>query len=451
MTGAALFRWTMSYFAAALIALLAAEAMMVAGLGFPAEPLRSPSSLVLVHLITIGWLSLTMCGALCQFIPVLTERPLHSDRLALPALALLVTGLIALVLGFLRLDGRVASELPFLSLAALLLGIGFTLVIWNLACTLWYARPLALPARFAGLGLAGVAVTAAFGTIFALVLEQTISGTFFVRIHAGALPIHIIAGLGGWLTITTAGVSYRLLAMFMLAPDIDEASGRTTLRLAAIAFGVVVGGGLAAVLAEVSLAVVLGAALIMAIAALACYGRDVLQLFQTRRRRMLELNSRMAVVALVNLALTAVLCIVLAAIGRVSEHVGAVVFLAAFGWLSGMMLAQMHKIVAFLTWLEVYGPVLGKTATPRVQDLVAERAATRWFMLFFVAVWAATGALLAGSVPAFQIAAFAMAAATAGIVGQMIKIRRLSHVPQARRLPGNAVQPTLLFAAIKVT
>ena len=166
---------------------------------------------------------------------------------------------------------------------------------------------------------------------------------------------------------------------------------------------------------------------------------------------MLELNSRMAVVALVNLALTAVLCIVLAAIGRVSEHVGAVVFLAAFGWLSGMMLAQMHKIVAFLTWLEVYGPVLGKTATPRVQDLVAERAATRWFMLFFVAVWAATGALLAGSVPAFQIAAFAMAAATAGIVGQMIKIRRLSHVPQARRLPANAVQPTLLLAATKAT
>jgi hypothetical protein len=451
LIGGALFRWTMSYFAAALLALLTAEAMMAAGLGFPAEPLRSPSSLVLVHLVTIGWLSLTMCGALCQFIPVLTERPLHSDRLALPALALLVAGLIALVLGFLRLDGRVAFELPLLSVGALLLGSGFALVIWNLACTLWHARPLALPARFAGLGLAGVAATAALGTIFALVLEQTASAPFFVRIHAGALPIHITAGLGGWLTITTAGVSYRLLAMFMLAPDIDEASGRTTLWLAAIALGVLVGGGLAALLTESSLAAVLGAALILAIAALACYGRDVLQLFRTRRRRMLELNSRMAVIALANLALTAVLCVALAATGRISEHAGAVVFLAAFGWLSGMMLAQMHKIVAFLTWLEVYGPVLGKTATPRVQDLVAERPATRWFMLFFLAVWAATGALLAGSVPAFRIAAFAMAAATGGIVVQMIRIRRLSHVPQARRLPGNAVQPTLLFAATKTT
>ena len=451
MIGAALFRWTMSYFAAALLALLAAEAMMAAGLGFPAEPLRSPSSLVLVHLVTIGWLSLTMCGALCQFIPVLTERPLHSDRLPLPALALLVAGLIALVLGFLRLDGRLAFDLPFLSVAALLLGIGFAFVIWNLACTLWHARPLALPARFAVLGLAGVAATAALGMIFALVLDQSISGTFLVRIHAGALPIHIIAGLGGWLTITTAGVSYRLLAMFMLAPDLDEASGRATLWLAAIVLGVAIGGGFAVVLAEGSLAAVLGAALILTVAALAFYGRDVLQLYRTRRRRMLELNSRMAVIALVNLALSAVLCVALAAIGRFSEHVGAVVFLSAFGWLSGMMLAQMHKIVAFLTWLEVYGPVLGKAATPRVQDLVAERPATRWFMLFFAGVWAATAALLAGNVPTFRIAAFVMAAATGGIVVQMIKIRRLSHVPQARRLPGNAVQPMLFFAAIKPT
>ena len=90
MIGAVLSRWTMLYFATALLSLLAAEAMMSAGLGFPAEALRAPATLVVVHLVAIGWLSLTMCGALGQFIPVLTERPLHSNRLPLPALAVLV-------------------------------------------------------------------------------------------------------------------------------------------------------------------------------------------------------------------------------------------------------------------------------------------------------------------------------------------------------------------------
>jgi len=345
----------------------------------------------------------------------------------------------------------VRVELPFLSIAALLLGVGFALVIWNLARTLWSARPLSLPARFVAMGLAAVSVATTLGMIFALVLDQTATGAPFARLHAGALPIHIIAGLGGWLTITTMGVSYRLLAMFMLAPDIDEARGRATHWLAALALGVAVGGGFAAMLAEGSLATVLGAALMLAIAALALYGRDVLHLYRTRRRQTLELNSRMAVFALVNLALSAALGIALMAMGRFSEHVGAVVFLSAFGWLSGLMLAQMHKIVAFLTWLEVYGPVLGKTLTPRVQDLVEERAATRWFLLFFASVWAATGTLLAGNAPMFRIAALAMMVATSGLVSQMIKIRRLSHVPPARRLPGNAVQPMLLFTATKPT
>ena len=437
----------MLYFAAALLSLLAAEAMMSAGFGFPIASLRAPATLVVVHLVTIGWLSLTMCGALGQFIPVLTERPLHSSRLQLPALALLVTGLVALILGFLRLDGRVLMELPFLSVAALLLGAGFTLVIWNLASTLWSARPLALPAQFVAMGLGAVGVVATLGMIFALVLDQAITGSMFVRIHSDALPIHIIAGFGGWLTITTVGVSYRLLAMFMLAPDTDDARGRVTLWCAAAALGVTAAGGFAAILVEMSLTVVLAAALVLATLALALYGRDVLQLYRTRRRRSLELNSRMGAIALANLALSVLLCVVLSALGQFSEYVGAVVFLSAFGWLSGFMLAQMYKIVAFLTWLEVYGPVLGKAPTPRVQDLVAERPAMRWFMLFFAGVWGATGALLAGSPPTFRIAALAMTAATCGIVSEMMKSRRLSHVPAALRLPGNALRPMLLIAA----
>lgn len=449
MNGAALSRWTMSYFAAALLSLLAAEATMSAGFGFPAEAIRAPATLVVVHLVTIGWLSLTMCGALGQFIPVLTERPLHSDQLPLPALALLASGMAALILGFLRLDGRVPMELPFLSVAALLLGTGFALVIWNLARTLWSARPLALPARFVAMGLAAVGIAAALGMIFALVLDQAVTGRVLVRIHSGALPIHIIAGLGGWLTVTTMGVSYRLLAMFMLAPDIDDRRSQLTLWAASVALGIAVAGGFAAALAEMSLATVLAAALMLAALALALYGRDVLKLFHSRRRRSLELNSRMGAIALGNLALSALLCVALAALGRFSEYVGAVVFLFVFGWLSGFMLAQMYKIVAFLTWLEVYGPVLGKAPTPRVQDLVAERPAMRWFMLFFAGVWCATGALLAGSPPSFRIAVLAMTAATGGIVLEMMKSRRLSHVPVALRLPANALRPMLLIAATR--
>ena len=84
MIGATLSRWTMSYFAAALVALVAAEGLMAAGFGASEAGIQAPDTLALVHLVTIGWLSLAMCGALFQFVPVLTARPLYSERLPLP-------------------------------------------------------------------------------------------------------------------------------------------------------------------------------------------------------------------------------------------------------------------------------------------------------------------------------------------------------------------------------
>jgi tRNA A22 N-methylase len=49
---------------------------------------------------------------------------------------------------------------------------------------------------------------------------------------ANKISVHVIAGLGGWLTITAMGVSYRLLSMFMLAPEADKPTTRigTALR-----------------------------------------------------------------------------------------------------------------------------------------------------------------------------------------------------------------------------
>src|SRR5690606_13848164 len=128
--GVSLSRWTMAYFAMALLALLAAETMMLSGYGFPAAARTAPETLILVHVAVIGWLSLLLCGALLQFVPVLVAQPLYSDALALPALGALVAGLAALVTGFLQLGGAIGPAIPFLPVAGLLLLTGFALVLW---------------------------------------------------------------------------------------------------------------------------------------------------------------------------------------------------------------------------------------------------------------------------------------------------------------------------------
>ncbi len=445
MIGVTLSRWTMSYFALALASLLAAQGLMAAGFGFPSAPIEAPETLIVVHVVAIGWLSLLMCGALFQFVPVLVAKPIYSNFLPLPTLVCLFTGLIVLLFGFLQLEGTSPIDLSLLPAGALLLGIGFALALWNLGRTLWSGRPLGLPARFVVGGLSSLIAAAGLGIAFAFVLGGATTETHFARLTTAGLPLHVAAGLGGWLTLTAMGVSYRLLAMFMLAPDLERPSTRAALLLAAAALAVLIGAAVTIGLGG-RLDLALPAAGAFGLVALILYGADVIHLYRARKRPRIELNSGMAAWALVSLAASALLTIVLLALGRLRQEIGAVVFLLAFGWLSGLGLAQLYKIVSFLTWLECYGPVLGKTATPRVQDLVVETRAFKWFLLYFVAVWAATVALLAHLALAFQGAAATMLLGTIGIVAQIVRTRRLADVNAAFRLAAGTRKPRLLFS-----
>lgn len=249
MTGASISKWTLSYFAAALLSLLAAEALMAAGYGYPAEGLRAPATLVIVHLSAVGWLSLLMCGALFQFIPVLVNRPLALAGLMLPALLCIIPGLASLVSGFLAIDGLLDTEAPLLPIGGLLLLMGFATVAASLGLTLARSRPLSIPSAFVAAGLAGLLVAGALGFVFTQVLGGTLSVPVLTDIAARGVPIHAAAGLGGWLAMCAIGVSYRLFPMFLLAPDAQGTGTRLAFLFAAGAAVTAIVGGLAALFA----------------------------------------------------------------------------------------------------------------------------------------------------------------------------------------------------------
>lgn len=447
MIGGNLSPWTMSYFAAAIAWLVGAEALMAAGFGFPSADLASPDTLVLVHMICIGWLSMAMCGALLQFVPVLVSGPLYAENWALPAFVLLTAGLITLLSGFLALGGRLPPWLWLLPVGAGLLVAGFGLIAVDLALTVWRVRSPGGPARFVLVGIASLCATAGLGTSFAWKLAGH-GGPALDSLLQFGVPLHAIAGLGGWLTITAMGVSYRLLSMFMLSPDIDDRRSTITLLAGAAAIGIAIVGGLAAIAFGTGPEVVLPSATALGLAALALYGRDVAELYRSRKRRQLELNTLMATYGYASLLAVAALGAALAATGTFGRHVGAFAFLTAFGWLSGLTLAKLYKIVAFLTWLEAYGPVLGRMPTPRVQELVVERRAAKWFAAYFGATWIATVLLLLDEAWLFRVAALAMTLATAGIVLEFVRTRRLADVAGPMRLPDGANAPCLLHSRI---
>jgi hypothetical protein len=359
--------------------------------------------------------------------------------------------LAALLCGFLQLGGHLESDPSLLPVAGFLLGSGFALVLWNLGRTLWAARPLPLPARFVVVGLGSLTATAALGIVFALALGGAVRQPHLLDLAASGLPVHVVAGFGGWLTFTAMGVSYRLLAMFMLSPEPEGWRTRAVLHLGTAALLVAIVGGMAASCLGAGAAPALLAAAVPGLFAFVLYGWDVVHLYRSRRRRSLELNSRMAVFALASLGLAVLATAVTLATASLPRHAGAIVFLLAFGWLSGLGLAQLYKIVPFLTWLETYGPVLGRAPTPRVQDLVVETRAARYFHLYFAAVWTGAAALFIGHAGVFRGAALGMLAATMGLAVELVRARRLTDVDAARRLPEGARRPRLLFALFRQT
>lgn len=437
----------MAYFAAALVFLILAEALMTAGYGYPAAAAEAPETLVLVHTVTIGWLSLLMCGALFQFVPVLVAQPLRGEALVLPALLCLLAGLLCLLLGFLQLAGAFDLDFPFLVTGGCLLPVGFALVIWVLGTTLWHARPLSLPARFVPVGLASIAATASFGVLFVHLLSGLAVTQALVESRTQVLPIHAAAGFGGWLTFTAIGVSYRLLPMFMLAPEARRATSHSVWLSGSICLLAIIvaaplelrsggSGRIAAFIAGLS-----------GLVSLACYGIDLVFFYRSRKRRNIELNSKSAIGAFAGLYLSVLLFLVLMATGTLAMHAGALVYLVAFGWLTGLGLSQLYKIVPFLTWLECYGPVMGRKATPRVQDLVVEKRDGLWFALYFLGVLAGTSALLIDAAGLFRLAAATTLLATGAIAVELVLARRLSNVAEIQRLPQGTSRPRLFLPA----
>lgn len=378
-------RWTMAYFALALFAFLLAQLMMAAGWAYPALPAEAPETLIAVHLMSIGWLSILVLGALYQFVPVIVARPPSGDRLALASLLLIESGLALLLAGFAALGGLVAVPVGLLPLGGTLVLAGFAVGVANFAPLLWRARPLPLSGRFVAGGLVFLLVAGLLGAGFALALAGSAVPDWLSPLRLG-LALHVVAGLGGWLTLTALGVSYRLLAMFMLAPEREH--GLCVLALRAALAGLVLwwGATLAASWFGSAARTAAGIGAAIALCGLLLYAFDMASLFGARRRRRLELNSAAAAASIISLVIAVAALALLAAAGRVARFSGPLLYLVAFGWLSGLGLGQLYKIVPFLTWLERYGPLLGKTPVPRVQDLVDEPRAAPWFALYFAAV-----------------------------------------------------------------
>ncbi|HYM01463.1 MAG TPA: hypothetical protein VET85_00875 [Stellaceae bacterium] len=437
VVGAKLSRWTLAYFTASLAALLAAEALVAGGLAYPAAPLFAPGSLVAVHVVTIGWLSLLMLGALHQFLPVIAARPLASDRLALASLVLIETGLAAMIAGFLALGG-IGAVVALLPLGGVSVLAGFLCAVANLGWTLRGVSPLPLPARFIVAALGFLLLTALLGIGFGCAFVLPTPPRWLAALAAEGLALHLLAGIGGWFALTAVGVSYKLLPMFMLAEEDRGRVGAVILWLTAGGLAAAWSAGVLAIIADPRWRLVAMTGEVAFAAGLGLYLWDMRRLYRSRHRRRLELNSLAAAASMVPLALALVGGVAMRFAPNGTDWAAPLVLLTLLGWLSLLGLSQLYKIVPFLTWLERYASRLGRGPVPRVQDLVNEARAWPWFALFALGTLVSTAAAALAAPDVARLGAVLLFVSTLAIVRELLRARRVSP---ARASPGDLSKP----------
>ncbi len=183
-----------------------------------------PRVLALTHTVTLGWITLTIMGASYQLVPIVLERPVGSERVARWQLGVFVVGVIGVVGHFAigEWSGFVWSA-GLVTLAALAHAA-------NVAMSLRGARP-SFTARMMTLALAGLVLTALFGTLIGVhKVWPFLPGGLFPTLHA-----HVQLAVTGWVLPMVLGVAARVYPMFLLAAEPDPTNAR--LQLAGVAGG----------------------------------------------------------------------------------------------------------------------------------------------------------------------------------------------------------------------
>lgn len=351
------------YIQTGLLFLIGAAAVLVLHTdAVMAPPRHNAVTLVLTHMLVLGFGTLITFGALDQMIPVILGRKIGSARHGRLAYALFVPGLLGQLAGF-------AVWQP------LLVAVGGALItLGTLVFTLPYLQPLwarmrtDVTAPFILSSLIQINVTVLFGIALAVQLKTLWWPWLFWQ----GVPFHLILGGLGWFTQIIVGVSYKLIPMFITTTGLADRHVRRIF----FSFNI----GLVTALFSAACSWVPGTALGLLLIGATCavYIRDVGVMLNKRIRPRLSAGMQHSIGAVFYLIASAVLAalLLLQALPleamAVQRWVVATGLLFAFGWVGGMIVGMLSKIVPMLVWLDLFSDRVGQQETPTIAQLIDE-------------------------------------------------------------------------------
>ncbi len=336
-----------------------------------------PGVMALTHLFTLGFITMVMCGAALQVLPVLGGIEVPGVLLVGPAVHLLMTiGTLALNGGFIT-GHALAFDTAVVSLAgALLLFLGAA------GLGLWRVKTL------------NPTVHALRGALLALLLTLLL-GVYLVKLLSGygasahmlqVIDLHLGWALLGWVGLMVLGVGFQVVPLFQMTKEYPKWLSRWApwglpVLLIAWTWAVATGAGLWRLLAEVCLAAVYMA-----------FAVQTLWLQRQRKRRVADSGIAFWRTS----AVATVLAAILWAVGLSNDTTGWEWYPMLLGTsiIGGVVLTviigMLYKIVPFLAWFHLQQSQMvllnsGPVKIPHMQQLLPA-APVRWQFRLHLAV-----------------------------------------------------------------
>ena len=430
-----------------LVGLVLLGGALLVGIGLIVDAVPGLGGLVHVHLFVIGWVCVTIMGAMTQFVPVWSGTTLRSRRLASAQLALVVGGLIGFAVAL------ALGRLPWLAGFGVVMLVGFWTFVYNVGRTLATVDEFDVTERHFAVALGFFVLLTGLGVLLAADLKSGWLAGLGVS-HAGVRGAHVTLAVFGAVLTTIYGALYQLGTVFTQTElnGVDhrlravEEVGHPVGVVALAGGRLVESTGLARVGAVLVLLAALGFAVVLA-----------RRLSEMRVERT-PMHTRYAVVALALGAWVATAAPAWLRSPTAPEHVlggpGSAPLLL-LGVVGFVILGTLYHIVPFVVWVERYSDRLGLEAVPMIDDLYDDRLAAADGTLLFVGTAlvvaadiaaGASGTTLAGGVPGPALVGASLATLGVGVfaTNAVLVIRRhspgtLSRVVLGRFAPRRAV------------
>jgi hypothetical protein len=348
--------------------------------------------IAITHLVTLGWISSVVMGAMYQLVPVALETKLYSQKLAGVQFALHLVGICGMVWMFWAWNMKQVGHFGSI------FGVGVLLFIYNLFRTLlrvprWNVVATAIAATLFWLALTvSVGLMVVAGKCSYDLVEATGSATWQSQLigvvrgigkwvtrfdQMGVMHAHVHAGVVGVFLMLIVGVSYRLIPMFTLS-EIQKPR-RAMASVLLLNLGLM--GAFLTIATRSQLKILFSAT---SVVGLVLYGFELRAILRARKRRVIDWAVKYFLTGLFTLVLLSPLGAVLTWPGLPLNNLtgqleNAYGFAALLGLVSFAIVGMLYKVLPFLVWYHSYSRKIGTARVPSLADLYSPRVQVAGF------------------------------------------------------------------------